>query len=281
MADTPTVPDILSAIQASGFLMDQEVASDLEALGFHVHTSRAFQDAEEGKSRELDVAAVRGFHEDDVQQLSGVTELLCECKNSEQPFVFLLRPRTQADDQQVVEELLLPRTEFMLPIEGRPDQHTRAQAIDHLGIRQMRHQASQKLKAVQFAKVVRDKSKWVANHAGLYDAIFYPLVKALIARREEVKSWRHRASYTWLFFPVVVTSGELYTLDTTDKNALPVVADYVSFTRHLKDKRLDGYFTVDFVRRVALADYIKSVVEPLESGTRAAMEKAPSSFRRQ
>ena len=35
--------------------MEQEVATQLEALGFHVSTNMAFEDIEEGKSREIDV----------------------------------------------------------------------------------------------------------------------------------------------------------------------------------------------------------------------------------
>jgi hypothetical protein len=260
--------------------MEQEVASELESLGFHVHTNRAFEDSDEGKSRELDVAAIREFYKTTDQQLQGIIELLCECKNSEQPFVFLLRPRTKADEHRKVEEMLLPRSEFHLPIEGRPNTMNVVPAIDHLGIRSLRYQSQQALKAVQFAKVVRDKSKWVANHAGLYDAIFYPLVKAMLARRAEITGRRSTSSYTWLFFPCVITTGDLYALDTTDPTGQPQHVDFISFTRHIKSDRIDGFFSVDFVKRTSLSNYVAKVIDPLATGIAALVEKDPAAFKR-
>ncbi len=70
MADQPTDTEILAAIRESGYLMEQEVASVLEGLGFHVQTNRAFEDVDEGKSRELDVAAVSRVHSDDTNKVS-------------------------------------------------------------------------------------------------------------------------------------------------------------------------------------------------------------------
>ncbi|HZQ90365.1 MAG TPA: hypothetical protein VFA60_01075 [Terriglobales bacterium] len=54
----PTAEDIVAAIKASGYLIEQEVATILEKLGFHVQTNRAYQDVEESKSREIDVWAI-------------------------------------------------------------------------------------------------------------------------------------------------------------------------------------------------------------------------------
>ena len=39
--------------------MEQEVATQLEALDFDVQTNLAFEDIEEGKSREIDVSAIK------------------------------------------------------------------------------------------------------------------------------------------------------------------------------------------------------------------------------
>ncbi len=204
------------------------------------------EESHEGKSRELDVAAIREFYKTTDEQLQGAIELLCECKNSEQPFALLLRPRTKADDHRKIEELLLPRTEFHLAIECRPHTMRVVQAIDHLGVRALRYQSQQALKAAQFAKVVHDKNRWVANHAGRYDAIFYPLVKAQLARRAEIMGWRSTPSYTWLFFPCVITTGDLYTLYTKDPTVQPQQVDFISFTRHIKSDKIDGFFHGSF-----------------------------------
>lgn len=281
MTDQPTETEILAAIRKSGYLMEQEVASALEALGFHVQTNRAFEDVDEGKSRELDVAAVSGVHSDDTNKVAVFVELLCECKNSTNPFVFLLRPRTEADNHRNVEEILLPRTVFHVPIEGRPNTMQSMAAIDYLGIRGLRHQTNEKLKAVQFAKIVRDKSQWVANHAGLYDAIFYPLVKALLARRREISGRKGDWRYVWLFSPVVVTSGSLYVLDTTVQAPVPAQVDNVSFTRHIKDGQIDGHFTIEFVTQKWLCDYVTSRVAPFGENVASLVKRSPENFRKE
>src|ERR1700694_4481162 len=102
MSDQTSPEEILIASENSGYLMKQEVASALEALGLHVQTNRAFEDQDEGKSRELDVVAIERVHHDEVNQISVFVELLCECKNTRSPFVFLLRPKTPADDHRDV-----------------------------------------------------------------------------------------------------------------------------------------------------------------------------------
>src|SRR3954449_9449103 len=81
----PTREEILAAIRASGYLLEQEVAQRLEGIGFHSTTNRAWEDPDVGQSRELDIWARRlipitGYPEAAVQ-----LELLCECKNNSYP----------------------------------------------------------------------------------------------------------------------------------------------------------------------------------------------------
>ena len=50
MPDTaPTAAEIVKAIKATGFLMEQRVASCVESLGFHTWTAYPFADPEESK----------------------------------------------------------------------------------------------------------------------------------------------------------------------------------------------------------------------------------------
>ena len=59
MNDCPRSNDIIDALKQSGYLMEQEVATQLETLSFHVWTNWAFEDSDEGKSREIDVRAIK------------------------------------------------------------------------------------------------------------------------------------------------------------------------------------------------------------------------------
>ena len=50
MRASPDVKEIVDALKKSGYLMEQEVATQLEALNFHVSTNLAFKDIEEGNN---------------------------------------------------------------------------------------------------------------------------------------------------------------------------------------------------------------------------------------
>lgn len=59
MSGTPSNEEIMDAIEQSGYLLEQHVATQLESLNFYVKTNIAFEDPDEGKSREIDVSAVK------------------------------------------------------------------------------------------------------------------------------------------------------------------------------------------------------------------------------
>jgi hypothetical protein len=108
MREPPTEQEIAAALGASGFLMEQEVATAFEEAGFHATTGRACTDPEEGKSRELDVYGFLRHMQDDSRRAAVYVRLLCECKNTSNPFVFLARRKTEADLLRNPEEYLFP-----------------------------------------------------------------------------------------------------------------------------------------------------------------------------
>ena len=59
MTNLPRPSDIITALSQSGYLIEQHVATQLEALDLHVWTNWAFEDIDEGKSREIDMRAVK------------------------------------------------------------------------------------------------------------------------------------------------------------------------------------------------------------------------------
>ena len=83
----PSHADIMTALEQSGYLMEQQVATQLEALDLHVWTNWAFEDVDAGKSREIDVRAIRRVAHNEEKKLSAFIELLCECKNNSNPLV--------------------------------------------------------------------------------------------------------------------------------------------------------------------------------------------------
>jgi hypothetical protein len=118
MVVEPNEGDILAALGESGFLMEQEVATALEEAGLHAETGRAYLDPEEGKSRELDVVGFLRHSHDEARRRLVTIRLLCECKNTARPFVFLARRKTQADLLRNPQEYLFPLREVAVAVEG-------------------------------------------------------------------------------------------------------------------------------------------------------------------
>jgi hypothetical protein len=92
----PTPEEILEALSRTGFLLEQEVATELQNLGLHVNTGVAFEDPDEGKSREIDVLAT-SFHMNHKNMVGVQYEIVCECKNTQWPFV-LIGPAKMANE---------------------------------------------------------------------------------------------------------------------------------------------------------------------------------------
>src|SRR5262249_22917499 len=145
---------------------------------------------------------------------------ICECKNNRNPFVFLTRKKNAGDRALVPQEFVFPIRDYNQPIAGKPNSVTLAPAFFHLALDQFHYRFAMERKAVQFAKIVHDKKDGKANHDGLYDALLYPLIKAFQARLKEVFGRDRTPNTIWLFFPIVVTAGQLYEMDTSSPEPL-------------------------------------------------------------
>ncbi|WP_442678317.1 hypothetical protein ACSBM8_12350 [Sphingomonas sp. ASY06-1R] len=282
MAAGPTSDEIMKAIGESGYLMEQEVATQLERRGLNVRTNVAFEDPDEAKSREIDVTAVQRVAFAESAKLAAFVELIVECKNSSNPFVFIARPKNAADRRERPQEFVFPFR--YTSRKTAPEGHAIARdthAFHHLGFDRAYAVHSASWKAVQFCRIDRKGAGWHANHGGLYDATFYPMAKALVARQKGVPKMQRDGdwAYIWLFFPIVVTSGDLILIDSSADQPAPKSVDHVSFQRDLKSGKLSGNFTVTFVRQDALEALMMQVVDPVAALARDLIENRQAFLR--
>lgn len=268
MAAKPTLEQIMEAVSESGYLMEQEVATQFEKRGFHVRTNVPYEDLEEKKSREIDVTAVKSAAYDVKSKLAAFIEIIAECKNSNNPFIFIARNKNREDQNEQPEEFLFPFHYHMSKDNGVGGSIGKAvPAFSHLGFDKVFSEHVNTWKAVQFCRIDRKSDKWHANHGGLYDATFYPMVKALLSRKQGVSigsrpdAWRNM----WFFFPVVITSGDLFLIDSTAETPRPQSVDHISFKRKLKSGVLSGSYMLTFVRQQSLEPFLQTVVEPIAS----------------
>ncbi len=264
MSNSPSTEDIVNALKKSGYLMEQEVATQLEALDFHVTTNVAFRDIEEGKSREIDVRAIKRIAHNEEKKLDAFIEIIAECKNSTNPFVFIGRPKNQMDNRLPPEEFVFPVPDYQV---DRRDGNYYEKAFFYLGLDKVHPDFTEKTKTVQFCRIDRKGKDWHANHDGLYDSIFYPMAKALTARKSEISS-RGTRPYEewcnlWLFVPVVIVSGAILYVDSMESDPVPQARDVVTFKREIQSGKLSGIYAVTFVRQPYLEQFISGHLEPL------------------
>ena len=262
MSDSPSPEAIVTALKKSGYLMEQEVATQLEKLGFTVWTNWAFEDSDEGKSREMDIRAIKRVAHNEEKHLSVFVEILVECKNSVNPYVFIGRQKNQPDIQNVPKELVFPISKYELrkKIDANSTQIKAKDAFFHLGFDKTHYDFVREYKAVQFCRIDRKGKGWIANHGGLYDAIFYPMAKAVAVRRKDIL---HPKRPFWLLIPIVVLSGDIFYVESTESDPVLNAKDYVTFKREIRSGNLNGTFTVDFVRQKQLELFFSNCVDPL------------------
>ena len=277
MPEPPSKDEIVAALAASGFLMEQEVATQLEEVGFHASTGRAYTDPEEGKSRELDVFGFLKTTYDQVRRRAVHVQLLCECKNTLNPYVFLNRRKSEAD-------LRRSPTEYLFPMEHievrRGEGRQYVPPFHELGLGASHYRFQQSLKAVQIVRLDHPKAIWTADNTSVFTSLVYPLAKALRAFQSNhryVKPFTGNVMTTqeWavatLTFPMVIVRSPLWTVDVHHDPITPEQVPFVSLERDLKSKEVSGYFAIDFVQQASLTEFLTTNVKPFAAAVARAL----------
>jgi hypothetical protein len=263
----PTPEDVVAALDASGHLMEQQVASELERLGYNVSTNRAFTDSEEGKSRELDVFAHRTFLLDEERRMSVGVNLLIECKATSAPFAFLTRslPPLVRQGEEFIFTYHTPgadRSESKVASGGSEP------AFAALGLEKHYWATRDPTRAVHVSRLDRQSGSWSAKNTGIFDSITYPMAKALRAFKAPFLNPNHGYDpvhdwcWTTLFLPVAVIGSKLFAVDGTVDDPSAVEVEHIRLRRELRASDLKGMFEFEFVQRDRLGHFVNSLVTP-------------------
>lgn len=279
----PTPDQVIGALDASGHLLEQQVATELEGLGYNVITNRAFTDVDEGKSRELDVWAHKSIFQLDERRLWAAVHLLIECKHTAMPYAFLTRPprRRPRPPEEVLITHHSRKEEYHEG--GRALTRTIA-AFDDLGLRDAYWGTNSSNVAVHISHLDRRGGTWSASNTGVFDSLTWPLAKALRAIKTPFRNKnggfdpKHDASFVMFFIPVVVVASKLYAVDGTIANPTAVEVDHVRFERELKAKDFEGHFAIDFVQRDGLARFVNETVDGFGAHVAEIIRADPDRF---
>jgi hypothetical protein len=193
-------------------------------------------------------------HTDHARNVQVIVELLVECKDMDAPLVFITRSKNKRElDHPRPSEYLFPRAKYDVRLSA--NSISEAPAFTYFELCPRHYYYREGEKATQFAKIVRKGSEWVANHEGIYDALILPMAKALEARKSTVKPMV-QGGIVWLFFPIVVIRGNLFSLRAGDPSAVAEPRQRISFIRELDSEVVKGHYLSDFVVFDHLRDFI-------------------------
>ncbi|MDE0243941.1 MAG: hypothetical protein OXM59_01135 [Gammaproteobacteria bacterium] len=259
----PNSDEIIELLKKSGYLMEQAVATQLEDLGYHVETNWAFEDVDLKKSREIDVRAIKRVAYNKKKNIYVFVEILVECKNSANPLIFITRKKNRSDRKVEPEEFVAPiqNYEMTKKLDASREKRQSLSSFLHLRFDKVHYDYLRESKAVQFCRITRKGKNWEANHGGFYDSIILPLAKAVSARKKELST--HSSRTFWLFVPMVVVSGEMYSVDSMQPSPKLLSVDSISFKREIRSGNLDGRFTIEFTRQDCIADFVGTCIDPL------------------
>lgn len=251
----PTPEDIITALERTGFLLEQRAAQQLEAAGFHVLINDAFPDPDEEKSRETDVL---GEISTAKTGLSAHGTVLIECKNYSNPVILI--GRESSESWAPVDTCFPTFDPFSF---GYPGRRVNMPIHHQLGlVRAVADGQAEIFTGNQIVLMSRKQNKWVTENSSVYDSVLYPLLKA---RQHEVKSqpgsW---GGPPWMYpgvsycFPVLLVSGDVYTVAMRSTEEPKVAkAKWAILKRvfHLKETRTTLY--TDVVSFGHFNEYIK------------------------
>jgi hypothetical protein len=132
----------------------------------------------------------------------------------------------------------------------------------------------------QLLRLNRQGGTWKADNNAVYDSILYPLAKAwkytmgyIERERKEFPEEFWQIPTIRYVLPVIVTSGQLYTVDATDDNLDINQARWASIKRRFESKEIRGDFRADVVPIENWSEYLDTKVIKIFTSAKDLLSK--------
>ncbi|MET8356053.1 hypothetical protein [Micromonospora sp. NPDC005171] len=246
----PTEEQILSALERTGYIFEQRVAT---LLGPGVSTGWAFKDQDSGASRELDIhmsGQVVGRAPSGTVSIDWT--ILGECKSYQWPWIALTKSWedgwTGWDGRNSTDILLSPAARMDL----NPNRFT---AYDNPDSFFGRYRAARyrSPRAVQLVKLNKKSGGWEAHSGDIFNDLTYPLAKAVSFLREQfdrIHGDFDRDPFPRalkLIFPVIFVSSPMYTVSFPLGKPRVNPTKQIVLERRLSSASVTGDFRFDVV----------------------------------
>ncbi|MEG8946410.1 hypothetical protein [Rosettibacter firmus] len=269
----PTTEQIKKAIEHSGYLLEQRICPIIERHGFLTTPNEQYQDQDTGKSREIDVHAIKlnSLYRNEFTDIFE-TILLIECKNNQTPVVFF------------TQENPIPELVFgYIDLDGYPDgiyeKESESEGVtsieDYFHFEKFHHYFKVKWIARQFCQMRpriiakgnrNQKIEWEVSHEGLYESIeglikatdFYSSeLKRSIVLEEDTKDFIHLG----IVYPILLFSGQIFECRVKGRNYRIYERKHLTFYKEIQSKTLQGTYHIDVVQENYLSRFLSIVNE--------------------
>lgn len=249
----PNEQQIREAIDKSGYLFESQIGYLLREKDYLVTPNYNFEDAETGDSREIDLHAILGYFEKDLE-ICLEQLLLIECKKTSNPLVFFSKPKYKElkgfDEYFEIigapESFDVPRIKGVTSLEK------------YLKLSEFSHRYKLANTSSQFCMICRKGKEWEAQHGPVYNGMIVPLIKCLSSEKKRYrKSIPKNYIHLEIIYPIVVVDSALYLMNS-ETNEMKR-KKWILFYRQYESKKVKLSAMIDFVQCKHINTYLKEI----------------------
>ncbi|WP_157420286.1 hypothetical protein [Actinomadura kijaniata] len=291
----PSKEELIRAVRAAGWLLEQETETTLQESGFFTIPNRSFPDPDDSTvSREVDVYGRRVFYQHEELALSIEARIIAECKQSSQPYVLIGRPLRESERYRDRIEEIYPHREVEVEF---VDWSTGSKGIRSIPARRFLDLQeipyapwNDDFLATQMTRLDR-KKEWLADNRGIFTSITVPLAKSVHYFRDQWPAHRGPAhsrgrsmtssnsrSHFIFMYPMVVTSSPIFKLDVAQDELDPKIVPWAAMTREVLTSSISGVFNFDVVNFDHLKDYLSWRIMGFMGEVARKAENDPEAF---
>ncbi len=267
----PTIEEIKKALERSGYLLEQRICPIIEKFGFLTTPNEQYQDQDSGKSREIDVYAlkVNSLYRNEFKDMVEIS-LMIECKNNSTPVVFLTQKTS----------ISISLFGYVV-LNGYPDgiydkaSKKVVSVEDYFRFKKFLHHYKEKWIARQFCqlkpKIInkgspKQKIEWEVSHEGLYESIesltkatdyYSSKRKKSIVLKEDTKDLINLG----IIYSILLFAGQIFECRIIGKNYRLFPRKHLTFHKTIQSKTVEGTYHIDVIQEDYLSKFLNIVNE--------------------
>ena len=259
------------ALLRSGYLLESRLESLLVESNYIVDANTAYPDPETGKSRELDIKAVRADHVDISEHDYVFPNLVIECVNNLQPLVFITKE--PAHDYFLQYDIKMAGLPVKIPCD-----RDWLSLVDYLGLNTYHHYCQGRY-ATQYCSFAKKKQnqQWMAWHEEENHDVLTKMVFAVEHLMDEhfrvmAESGIDHVNLE-LYYPILVVQGNLLEARPSRQSAGLLQTDHVRYRRSTFIKSQELAYQIDVVTEQSFPKYLGMIEEEVSRTVELLGEK--------